>query len=118
MKTIEKTTKKVAANKTVKNVENKTKQVSAKNKKAPVKTEVKTKVTKPVKKAELKNSSYTRIRAIAEVLKANPNLANKDAITKADKLYTQKTHTPSNLSETTRRFRYAVGILEVFGYRK
>ncbi len=57
---------------------------------------------------------FTRIMAVATVIKGNKSLSKDEIIAKADELYHKVMHAPLNHKETTFVYTYCRDVLQVF----
>lgn len=74
----------------------------------------KTTTPKIKKEQKIKEEKFTRVMAIATVLKKNPKLASEKVIEQSDALYSKKTNAASNLKQTQRYYSKIMQVLEIF----
>jgi hypothetical protein len=73
------------------------------------------KAARDAEKAAKKSTPvFNRMTAMSESLKADPKGKRDDICKAADKLYTDKTGEPANVTKTTRYYKYAIAAMKVF----
>ncbi len=66
------------------------------------------------KKEKKETESYSRIQAMAEVLKKKPNMERTEAVEKADALYSEKTGKDNNVKEQSFSYSRVIEVMSVF----
>lgn len=84
-----------------------------KGKKVAMKEEKETPAPK-VKKEKKEKTPYSRIQAMAEVLKKKPNMERTEAVEKADALYSEKTGKDNNVKEQAYSYSRVIEVMSVF----